>query len=101
MQEENIPQLSSSILALEKNLPFDIVVIFVDVSAKMSQQTLDHERLKSLLARCQASGDYTALKQTLWEVFSNQESLANSWSNNSLLGLFLVLIPYIYRKKCW
>lgn len=55
-------------------------------TVKMSQQTLDHEKLECLLAECKTSGNYAALKQCLWEVFSSQESLANSWSNRSLPG---------------
>jgi hypothetical protein len=52
----------------------------------MSQQTLDHDKLERLLAECRSSGNYSALKQTLWEVFSSQESLGNSWSNQSIAG---------------
>ena len=55
-------------------------------AVKMSQQTLDHEKLESLLESCKSSGNYSTLKQTLWEVFSNQECLANSWSNSSIPG---------------
>ena len=60
--------------------------LFVDVLVKMSCQSLDHEKLEALLESCLLAGNYAALKQTLWEVFSNQECLANSWSKLSPPG---------------
>lgn len=53
---------------------------------KMSQQTLDHERLVRLVEEGRSSNNYSALRQTLWEVFSSQEALANSWTNTPLPG---------------
>ena len=40
---------------------------------------LDEEKLDSLITECQTSGDFSKLKQTLWDVFSSAESLGNSW----------------------
>ena len=40
---------------------------------------LDEEKLESLITECQSSGDFSTLKQTLWDVFSSAESLGGSW----------------------
>ena len=40
---------------------------------------LDEEKLGSLITECQSSGDFSKLKQTLWDVFSSAESLGGSW----------------------
>jgi len=42
-------------------------------------QTLDEEKLGKLVKECESSGNYGPLKQSLWDVFSSQISLANSW----------------------
>ena len=43
--------------------------------------TLDEEKLDSLIAECRTSGDFSKLKQTLWDVFSSAESLGCSWAS--------------------
>jgi len=40
---------------------------------------LSEEKLDHLIAECTETGNYTTLKQTLWDVFSNSESLGASW----------------------
>ena len=36
---------------------------------------LDEEKLDDLISECQQSGNFSTLKQTLWDVFSSPESL--------------------------
>jgi len=48
-----------------------------------TMQTLDEEKLDQIIKECEDSDNYSTLKQTLWDVFSNQDSLANSWSLDS------------------
>jgi len=40
---------------------------------------LTEEKLSSLIETCQQSGDFSSLKQTLWDVFSSPDSLGSSW----------------------
>jgi len=40
---------------------------------------LSEEKLDQLIQECSESGNYTTLKQTLWDVFSSSESLGASW----------------------
>ena len=40
---------------------------------------LSEEKLDQLIHDCSESGNYTTLKQTLWDVFSSSESLGASW----------------------
>merc|ERR1719474_1977081 len=40
---------------------------------------LDEEKLDKLISDCQQSGNFSTLKQTLWDVFSSPESLGQSW----------------------
>jgi len=40
---------------------------------------LSEEKLDHLIAECTETGNFTTLKQTLWDVFSNSESLGASW----------------------
>jgi len=40
---------------------------------------LDEEKLDDLISECQQSGNFSTLKQTLWDVFSSPESLGQSW----------------------
>jgi len=40
---------------------------------------LSEEKLDKLIVDCAETGNYTNLKQTLWDVFSNSESLGASW----------------------
>jgi len=40
---------------------------------------LSEEKLDQLIQECSESGNYTSLKQTLWEVFSSSDSLGASW----------------------
>ena len=40
---------------------------------------LDEQKLDTLVAECQQSGNFSPLKQTLWDVFSSADSLGNSW----------------------
>jgi len=40
---------------------------------------LSEEKLDLLITECTETGNYTTLKQTLWDVFSNSESLGASW----------------------
>jgi len=48
-------------------------------SVKKAVMILDEEKLDSLITECQTSGDFSKLKQTLWDVFSSAESLGSSW----------------------
>ena len=40
---------------------------------------LDEEKLDKLIADCQESGNWSSLKQSLWDVFSSPECLGHSW----------------------
>jgi len=40
---------------------------------------LSEEKLDQLIKECSESGNYTTLKQTLWDVFSSTDSLGASW----------------------
>lgn len=40
---------------------------------------LTEDKLSSLLDSCQQSGDYSSLKQNLWDVFSSPDCLGGSW----------------------
>jgi len=41
--------------------------------------TLDKKKLDDIIQDCKKSGNYSNLKQILWDVFSTPDSLANSW----------------------
>ena len=47
---------------------------------------LDEQRLDTLVAECQQSGNFSPLKQTLWDVFSSADSLGNSWPAAAVAG---------------
>ena len=40
---------------------------------------LTEDKLSSLLVSCQQSGDFSSLKQNLWDVFSSPDCLGGSW----------------------
>ena len=50
--------------------------IYFHVSADM---ILDEEKLDKLIHDCQESGNWSSLKQSLWDVFSSPECLGHSW----------------------
>lgn len=47
---------------------------------------LDEQKLDTLVAECQQSGNFSPLKQTLWDVFSSADSLGNSWPAAAVSG---------------
>jgi len=49
-----------------------------------AMEVLDEEKLSSIIKECTGSKDFSKLKQTLWDIFSSQESLANSWLQGSV-----------------
>ena len=44
---------------------------------------LTEEKLHSLIETCQQSGNFSSLRQTLWDVFSSPDSLGASWPLSS------------------
>jgi len=50
-----------------------------------SMLTLSEEKLDKLISDCSESGNYTSLKQTLWDVFSSSDSLGASWPKKGIL----------------
>ena len=47
---------------------------------------LDEQKLDTLVAECQQSGNFSPLKQTLLDVFSSADSLGNSWPAAAVAG---------------
>jgi len=56
---------------------------------------LSEDKLDKLMAECAESGNYSTLKQTLWEVFSSTDSLGASWPLHTPMAT-----PPPQKSKC-
>ena len=57
---------------------------------------LTEDKLSSLLESCQQSGDFSSLKQNLWDVFSSPDCLGGSW----LLSSTSTVLPSSSSTVC-
>jgi len=75
------PDKHSEPEAMEVDIPGPVMGPSTSCSSNTVKKmvSLNKEKLDKIIKECTASGNFSELKQTLWDVFSTQDSVANSW----------------------